>query len=169
MPLIPFDQLPDRSHLWAFAASRPLTDQEAAPFLSATDEFLTRWTAHKVPLATSRELRHGQFLFVAVDEEFAGASGCSIDALVRYVRGAERKLELRLTDNSRVWFRNASGAVECVSRDEFQQLADKGVVGEDTVVFDITIGTVGALRAGNWEVPAKRSWHARAFSLNGSR
>ena len=35
----------------------------------------------------------------------------------------------------------------------------------DTIVFDNTIQSVSSLRNGRWELPAKASWHARAFSL----
>jgi len=163
MPLIPFDQLPDHARLWTFAAPRQLTEQEARPFLAATDEFLVGWTAHKVPLATAREWRFDQFLFVAVDEAAAGASGCSIDALVHFMRDAEKELAVRLTDNGLVWFRNANSQVVATTRAEFQRLADTGAVGPDTMVFDNTITTIGALRAGTWEIPASRSWHGRAF------
>lgn len=163
MPLIPFDQIPDRARLWAFAASRPLSDAEAEPFLKATDEFLVAWTAHKVPLATAREWRFDQFVFVAVDEAAAGASGCSIDALVRFMRHAEEELGVRLTDNGSVWFRTPDGPIACTSREGFAQLAEQGTVSPDTLVFDNTILTVGALREGRWEVPAQRAWHARAF------
>ena len=166
MPLIPFQDLPDHARLWTFAASRRLTDQEAFPFLAATDEFLAGWTAHGVPLATAREWRFDQFLFVAVDEAAAGASGCSIDALVRSVRALERDLEVTLTDNRPVWFRAPGGEIRCLSREEFQRLVDAGAVGPDTVVFDNTIQTVGALRDGSWEVPARRSWHGDVFLAN---
>ncbi len=163
MPLIAFDHLPDRARLWTFAASRPLSSQEAEPFLDATDEFLGSWSAHRVPLATAREWRHEQFLLVAVDEAAAGASGCSIDALVRFMRDAERYLGVRLTDNGLVWFRASGGAVACTSREGFQQLVEQGAVSRETVVFDNTIQTVGALREGQWEIPAYRSWHGRTF------
>jgi len=163
MPLIPFDQLPDRARLWTFTASRPLSHQEGEPFLAATDEFLVAWTAHKVPLATARDWRYDQFLFVAVDEAAAGASGCSIDALVRFMRDAETGLGVRLTDNGSVWFRTSDGVIACTSREGFRQLAEQGAVSLDTVVFDNTIQTVGLLRESRWEIPAQRSWHRRAF------
>jgi hypothetical protein len=38
-------------------------------------------------------------------------------------------------------------------------------VGEDTVVFDNTVATVGDLRAGKWERPFRDAWHAKAFPL----
>lgn len=163
LPLVPFEQLPNHSRVWVFAASRPVTEQEAQPLLSATDEFLVKWTAHKVPLASARDWRYGQFLFVAIDEAIAGASGCSIDALVHFMADAEKPLGARLTDNGAVWYRGTDGSVECVSRPAFRKLAGDGAVGPDTVVFDNTIETVGAVRAGKWETPLRRSWHLRAF------
>ena len=165
MPLIPFEELPDRARLWTFAASRRLSDQETVRLLAATDKFLAGWAAHRVPLDTAREWRLRQFLFVAVDEAAAGASGCSIDALVGFVREMERQLDVRLTDTGSVWFRTGA-AIECVSRGQFKQLVDDGAVGPDTVVFDHTIETIGALREGRWETPARRSWHGRAFFPN---
>jgi hypothetical protein len=166
--LVRFSDLPDSARVWTFAASRPLGDQEAQAFLAATEKFLGAWTAHKVPLATACEWRFNQFLFVGVDEAATGASGCSIDALVHFMQDAERRLEARLTDNGRVWFRDAAGAVQCVTRSRFHELAEADAVGAETTVFDNTIETVGALREGRWEVPARNSWHARAFELKGA-
>jgi hypothetical protein len=82
---------------------------------------------------------------------------------VRVIREVERRLEVTFTDHGSVWFRAAGGAIECASREEFKQLVDEGAVGPDTVVFDTTIQTTGALRDGRWEVPARRSWHGRVF------
>ena len=166
MLLIPFEELPDRARLWTFAASRRLTDQEAVRLLAATEEFLVGWTAHRVPLATACQWRFSQFLFVAVDEAAAGASGCSIDGLVRFMREVERQLGVRFMDHGSVWFRASGGAIECASREGFERLVDEGAVGPDTVVFDNTIQTTGALRDGRWELPARRAWHGRAFFSN---
>src|SRR5258708_22290785 len=90
MPLIAFEDLPDHARLWTFAASRRLTDQEAVPFLATTDEFLAGWTAHRVPLATAREWRFAQFLFVAVGQGAPGAPGFSLDRPVRAGGGVPR-------------------------------------------------------------------------------
>jgi hypothetical protein len=50
-----------------------------------------------------------------------------------------------------------------VSRDQFVDLTGSGVVTRQTVVFDNTLTTVGAVREGRWEVPAGESWHGQAF------
>src|SRR4029077_6203047 len=114
----------DSSRLWIFPGSRPVTATEGTRLLDAVDDFLGGWAAHHAPLPAGREWRLNQFLFVAADEAAVGASGCSIDALVRSVRSLEAQLDLTLTNNAPVWFRGPDSSVRCVSRADFQELAD---------------------------------------------
>ena len=162
MPRIDFARLPDDARLWTFAADRPLENAEAQTLLGEVDDFLEGWKAHGTPLTAGRDWRHGRFLLVAVDERSAPPSGCSIDAMVRVLKGLEERLDVTLVDNAPVWYRD-DGGVRRASRPEFGARAREGDVDLDTVVFDTTVTRVGDLRAGRWERPARESWHARAF------
>ena len=77
MPRVSFDELPPDARVWIFGAERPLVETERARVLDEVDAFIGQWAAHDVPLTTARDLRYDQFIFVAVDERAAGASGCS--------------------------------------------------------------------------------------------
>jgi hypothetical protein len=99
-----------------------------------------------------------------VDEASAGASGCSIDAMVRTLSELERALQVQLLDHGPVLFRRGD-AIERVPRPAFAALARSGDVSADTVVFNNTVTRVGELRDGQWETPARASWHAKAFGL----
>ena len=162
MPVVPLGSLPDDARVWVFAAERALAPAEADAVLGTVDGFLGVWAAHGHPLTSARELREGRFLVVAVDEAATGASGCSIDALVREIRDLEARLQVTLVDHGPVVFREG-GAIRRVPRDEFAALARDGRVTPDTVVFDNTISRLAALREGRWELPASASWHGRAF------
>jgi hypothetical protein len=162
MPMVPFEALPDESRLWVFAVERTLTEADQVGFLSSVDLFLETWAAHGVPLTSGRDFRRGQFLLVAVDEASAPPSGCSIDAMVGVLKDQERRLGLRILDNTPVWF-VADGEVRRISRPEFSRLAEEGAVGPDTVVFDNTVTRLKDARAGRWEGPARESWHQRVF------
>ena len=162
MPRIAFDELPPDARLWIFAAERPLSPAEKARVLEETDGFINEWMAHGVPLSAARDLRHGQFVLVGVDERAAGVSGCSIDALVRRMQQLESVLGLELINNGPVLYREGDAVVR-VSRDRFAELAAAGTVGPNTRVFDNTLTRVGDLLSGKWEVKAGDSWHARAF------
>ena len=157
-----FERLPDEARLWVFASERPLAGGERAVLLGRVDEFLARWKAHGAPLAAGRAWLHDRFLAVAVDENVTPPSGCSIDALVRMLKGLESEIGSSLVDNTPVYYRSARG-VERVTRGRFKQLADAGEVTPDTHVFNNTITQLREFRGGKWEGPARHSWQGRAF------
>jgi hypothetical protein len=162
MPRVDFDALPGHARLWVFAAERDLAPDDRRQLLDTVDAFLDGWQAHGHPLTSARDLRYDRFLLVAVDEQAAGVSGCSIDALVREMRRLEGRLGARLVDHGPVVYRDA-GRIARAARDEFAELARTGRVTRDTLVFDNTVSRVDDLRSGRWEVPASAAWHGRAF------
>ena len=164
MPVTDFPALPSDARLWVFAADRVLTADERERLLSAVDAFLAQWKAHGHPLTVAREWKYDRFLLVGVDEASAGASGCSIDAMLRTLSELERALQVQLLDHGPVLFRRGD-AIERLPRPQFAQLARAGEVSADTVVFNNTVTRVGELREGRWETPARASWHAKAFGL----
>ncbi|HEX8242331.1 MAG TPA: hypothetical protein VF541_02500 [Longimicrobium sp.] len=166
MPATTFDQMPGDARLWVFAAPRPLGDDEAAALLGRVDAFLERWAAHGAPVLGARELRDARFLLVAADERATGVSGCSIDSLQHALADAEGAIGSALrTGGSLVYWRDGLGEVRSAERPEFRRLAQAGEVGEDTVVFDNTVTTIGQMRAGRWETRFRDAWHARAFPI----
>ena len=162
MPRVGFDELPPEARLWIFAAERPLTDPERARVTREVDDFIDRWAAHDVPLTAARDVRYRQFIFVAVDERAAGASGCSVDALVRRMKDLQAELGVELVNHAPVLYREGAG-IERVSRERFADMAENGAVSPGTVVFDNTLTRVEQVRAGRWELPAGESWHGGAF------
>ena len=168
MPIVPFATLPDESRLWVFGVDRTLAGDEQESFLSAVDLFLETWAAHGAPLICGRDWKWGRFLLVAVDDASVPPSGCSIDAMVGVLRDQERRLGVRVLDNTPVWFVE-DGEVRRVSRAEFRKLAEEGAVGPDTVVFDNTVTSLKDARSGRWEGPARASWHQRAFFKKSSQ
>ena len=161
---MPFERMPDHARLWIFAADRPLTAREQLNLLAGVDAFLDPWKAHGEPLTVARDLRHDRFLLVGVDESNAGASGCSVDALLRALTEMEHALDVSLLDHGPVLFRRGD-RIERLPRQEFTELAQRGEVTPATIVFNNTLTRVGDLLAGRWETPARESWHARAFGL----
>lgn len=165
MPEVPFSQIPDDARVWVFGAARPLNADEQRRVTDHVDAFIRQWAAHGSPVVGGRELRHGQFLLVAADERATGVSGCSIDTLFRTLGDLEREMGLPLRDGGLVFFRDDYGQVQAEPRPAFRKRALSGGVGPDTVVFDNTVTQVGDVRAGRWETPLARAWHARAFPV----
>ena len=155
-----FRDLPDDARLWIFGANRPLGAEEASRLDEETVRFLEEWAAHGEELAAAFDWRYDRFLIIALDERRAAASGCSIDALMGHVRQLEGELDVDLVDGSPVWYRDGE-QIRFASRREFRELATSGDVSGQTVVFDLTVGRLGELRAGRWELPANSSWHGQ--------
>ena len=162
MPRVNFDELPPEARVWIFAAERPLSGDERGRVTGEVDAFIDQWTAHGAPLDAARDVRYDQFVFVAVDERAAGASGCSVDALVRRMKGLQTELDVELVNHAPVLYREGDGIAR-VSRERFADLAERGEVSPRTVVFDNTLTRVEQVRAGRWELPAGESWHGAAF------
>jgi hypothetical protein len=164
MATVNFDSLPSDARLWVFAADRPLDADERRRLLALVDAFLDQWKAHGTPLAAARDWRYDRFLLIGVDESAAGASGCSIDAMVHQLAGLERSLGVQLLDHGPVLFRR-DDRIERLPRPAFGDLARRGDVSSETVVFNNTVTRVADVREGRWETRASDSWHARAFNL----
>lgn len=163
MRLSGLGELPDSARVWIFAAERELRGEDAERLLATVDRFLDDWKAHGTPLRAAREWRCDRFLVVAVDQDAAPPSGCSIDALVHALREMEGALGGRFLGNEAVWYRDAAGSVQWTSRTEFRRLARQGEATPDTIVFDNSITGLAQLRAGRWEGPASERWQAVFF------
>jgi hypothetical protein len=160
MSHVALSTLPGDARVWCFGASDAPSEEAAQRLHAAMADFLERWTAHRAELRAGYVWLHDRFLVVAVDESRVGASGCSIDALTSEIRRLEGVAGVSLLDAAPVWYRDAGGAVRRVTRDEFRRLADEGRIGPDTIVFDLTVDRLEAIRTGAWEVEAGTSWHA---------
>ena len=158
MPRIPFEEVPDDARVWVFGASESISTDAGKELLSAVDGWLEEWTAHGEPLVCAREWREGRFLVIGVDQRTAGASGCSIDSLFRVLKGLETTLGNTLLGSDRIFYRAGAEAILTTDRRSFTALAAKGLVDENTTVFDTAVTEAGAYRNG-FEKPAGSSWH----------
>jgi len=158
MPITRFEDLPDASRVWVYGASRDLHGPAAETLLRETDAFLESWKAHGAPLSSARNWSDDRFLTIAVDQRQEGASGCSIDGLFRTLKGLEPQLGVGLVTSGLVYFRDGTGAILAVSRDEFTRRGTAGEVTGDTEVFDLSVTSLGEWR-GRFRSRAADSWH----------
>ena len=123
----PFEDFPDSARVWVYGSDRALGDSAERDLLAEVDNYLTNWTAHGSPLSAARNWRDGRFLTIAVDQEQAGASGCSIDELFRALKSLEWKLGASIVTSGLIFYRGRDGKIRSVTREEF---ADLGASGE---------------------------------------
>ncbi|MFD2786087.1 hypothetical protein [Hymenobacter rubripertinctus] len=159
---VPFEQLPASARIWIYQANRPLTAAEQAVLQPALHRFATDWTSHGRALAASAAVLHNQFLVIGLDEAVADASGCSIDASVRFVQQIEGQVGVELLEKSQLAFL-LDGEVQLLDRKALRNAVAAGTLGPETPYFDNTISQQGQL-VGRWPAPAHSTWLARYFS-----
>jgi hypothetical protein len=152
----------DDAKLWVYPLTRPLSPAEHTRVSERLNAFLGEWNSHSAPVRGAYEIFADRFVLIAgaVDD---GVSGCSTDSMVRVMKTL-REEGIDGFDRTLVFFRDAKGTVQAVSRADFQVLVSAGQVDANTPVFDGTIQFVGDLRRGGFETTFGRSWHANAFS-----
>ena len=151
MPRVDISQLPDQSRIWIFGVSPALDDRKSSRLLAAIDGFLDRWVAHNQPIVSARDLLHGSFLIIAVDQQ-SETSGCSIDRMFGLLQEMERELGVTILDSSRIFCREADGRVRAISRTNFR---NEGSL--QTIVFDTVAERLDAIRSGRWQKVAEKT------------
>ncbi len=154
-----FDTLPDHARLWVYGFSRQLTEQEAGKVRHSFDGFIHNWKSHGKPVQGAYNLVDNRFLLLATEDD---TSGCSIDTSVKILKAMKDQHGLDALASDLVFYRDNSG-IHAIERFVFQELVDEGAIDDNTIVYNMMITTVGALRNNDWEVPFALSWHRRAF------
>jgi hypothetical protein len=156
-------QISENSRIWIYQSDRILKQEEESAIIQILGDFTSNWQAHGHDLAALGEVIHHQFIILSVDEQVAGATGCSIDKSVALMKDIEQKFNINLFDRFRVAFKLNDELKSC-SREDFEKMIKNGEVNEDTLVFNNLIQTRKELKT-SWEIPLKDSWHARVFSI----
>jgi len=164
MALLPFDSLPDDSRVWVFTAEQPFSEMNYRSLLPLLETFLEDWTSHRRDLNAGYSIRHARFIVIGIDESVTTPSGCSIDALFNALRTIGTAIGNPLVDTPDITWREGTDVMGA-DRNAFERRVSDGEIGLDTIVFDKTVSSVGELRNGGWEKPARASWHARAFTF----
>ena len=157
--LVEFKSLPDTSRIWIYQCNRSFSDSELVEVNALLDEFLTQWTAHGADLKAGFEIRYKRFIIIGLDQSLNGASGCSIDASVRFIQHLEQKFEVDLLDKMNVSYKQGEFVAYKPLKD-FKKMAKARSVSKNTIVFNNLVATKQEYLE-HWEVPASESWHSR--------
>jgi hypothetical protein len=149
------------SRVWVYQSDRKLTADEAVQIQMHMDNFARSWTAHNNQLKAKAEIRYNRFLVLIVDESQAGASGCSIDKSVNFMKQLEQEFGINLFDRFNLAYRDGEEVIS-VPRHQFEELLKSGAINTETIVFNNLAQNVAELET-KWEVPFKDSWHIQLF------
>ncbi len=156
----PIFHLPDHAKVWIYQSSRQFTTAETAEIQQLISRFVSDWASHGRELSAEGALLHQQFLVLAVDENAAGASGCSIDKSVAFVRHLQTEYGVNLFDRLTFAFRTPESDIAFAERETFAALYQSKKINDETIVFNNLVATIGDLKQ-KWEVKLAESWHKR--------
>jgi len=122
--LVPFESLPEDSRVWIYQSNRSFTDEELVEIKQKLDEFLTQWTVHGSNLKAGYDIKYKRFITIALDQEVNAASGCSIDASVRFIQSLEQQYNVDLLDKMNVSFKQGE-FVAYKTLTDFRKMAKK--------------------------------------------
>lgn len=155
-------QFSENSRVWIYQADRELNNSETTQLQQQLSGFTQSWTAHDNQLKAGAEIRYNRFIVLVVDESQAGASGCSIDKSVNFMKQIEQHYHINLFDRFNLAYRGTNGELLSAPRAQFEELIKKGSINQDTIVFNNLVQTLADLDT-KWEVPFKNSWHPQLF------
>jgi hypothetical protein len=154
-------QFSENSRVWVYQADKKLSDSEVQQIKTLLDSFTTGWTAHNNQLKAKAEIRYNRFLILIVDENQAGASGCSIDKSVNFMKQIGEQFNINLLDRFNLAYRDGEEVLSA-PRNDFEELLKNGHITTNTIVFNNMVQNLAELQT-KWEVPFKDSWHIQLF------
>ncbi|MGZ4117532.1 MAG: ABC transporter ATPase, partial [Bacteroidia bacterium] len=117
--------MPSDARLWVYQSNTALSDAQVSTIKNEGANFISDWAAHGASLKAAFDVLYDRFIVIAVDEQQAMATGCSIDKSVKFVKELEQKFNLNLFDRMQVAYRKGNEIVVC-SLPEFEKLANEG-------------------------------------------
>jgi len=158
--------LPGTARVWIHPTATPLSTSTQTAFREQLDAFVDTWTSHQQAVRGASVVLYDRFVLLAgILEDGTTPSGCAIDEASRAIDNVADALNVDWVPSLYVMYRADDGSVVSVPRQTFQERVDTGTVTADTPVFDPSVTTLRAVRAGSFKQPAGESWHAEAFSV----
>ena len=151
--LVEFENISDDSRIWIYASPIFLDNENQTYISKLLSNHLESWQAHQVSLTAALTILENHFIVIALDENIAGASGCSIDSLQHKIQEIENYLAVSLTNRLNV-FCIIDDKIECIPSSELSKFVNK-----ETLFYDLTIQKKSDLSS--YLKPIKEGWCSR--------
>ena len=130
-----FDSLPDNSRIWIYQCNRSFSDSELEEISEKLKAFLEGWTAHGADLQSGFEIKYKRFIVIALDQQVNAATGCSIDASVKFIQELETAYKVDLMDKMNVSYKQGEYVAYKTLTDFKKMAKDKAVSKNRSLSF----------------------------------
>ena len=151
--------MPANSRVWVYQSNRAFASNEVEKINEQLSLFIDKWVSHNQALKAYGALYHNQFVVLMVDESQAGASGCSIDSSVHFIKSLGAHFQVDFFDRMNFAFLEDKD-VKTAERETFSNLYKNQKINDNTLVFNNLVKDKSEFES-SWIVPLKDSWHTR--------
>jgi hypothetical protein len=137
------NDFPETAKVWLYQSDRAFTTAEKNTIANQLQDFINEWAAHGTKLKAQGELVGDFHVVLAVDERFYGASGCSIDASVRFIKSLGDQFGIDFFNRMNFLVESDNG-LKLVHFSELKNYPD-------AYFYQPLVQTVGELRS-NWRI-----------------
>lgn len=155
-------KISEKSRVWIYQANRELSTEEQNQIGRQLNHFTSGWIAHGNQLTALGEIRYNRFIILSVDEQQAGATGCSIDKSVYLMKEIEKQFNIDLFDRFQIAYLDGEVIKSC-NRSQFEELLANGTITNQTIVFNNLVTSRKELET-HWQISFANSWHAKVFT-----
>ncbi|GIV28234.1 MAG: hypothetical protein KatS3mg027_2048 [Bacteroidia bacterium] len=124
--------------IWIFIIEQQVSEGQLESIKKACLDFIHQWTSHDAPLKASFELFKNRLLIFKNDESFNPIGGCATDKLFHFIQKLEKEFNINLLNRQLVVYEN-NGELKVESLDKIDELIQKGVINENTIIYDTSI------------------------------
>ena len=153
-------EIPVKSKIWIYLSNKEISGSFRNELESDLKSFLADWNAHGNDLKSFYNIAFNRILLIGVDEEQYGASGCSIDKQLRFIKEAEIKFGVTFLDRMLVAVLQDDENIFVFPASQTTDLISQAKINENSMVFDNTI-TSGNQLEKEWLKPLHSTWLSR--------
>ena len=151
-----FNKLPNDSRVWVYASNRMLSAPEVETITEKANQFISKWTAHDIPVDATFDLLDNTFLLFAANEHTSDISGCGIDKSVAFVKSLGAELNLDFFNRLQIEI-NINGKVGIYTKSEVQTLFDTGEITAETITYNKMVSRKNEFDS-KFRIPLTDSW-----------
>lgn len=145
--------------VWIYMADRALNWEETDEAREAVYNFAEQWSSHNQDLLSYGDIFHHRFIVLMVDETKSGASGCSIDSSVRFIKSLEEKYNCSFF-NREIFAYLEEEEVKVLTKGELSEAYANKVIHDETLMFNNLVKTRQEFEDG-WVAPLSEFWIKR--------
>jgi len=154
------EELAAESRFWVYLSSRFFTDQEVEALNNRIREFTSGWTAHNNQLKATGWIEFNCYLILVADETKSGASGCSIDKSVRFIRELGLEFETDWFDRLIFVYLDEGQNPVYIHKSNLQTAFESGTINDKTLFVNSLVKNKLEYKH-DWLIPFVKSWHKR--------